>query len=50
MYNYKRPVFETILKRILEKRRFIRVLAGPRQVGKKTLARQAIENCDLPSH
>ena len=50
MDNYKRPVFETILKRILEKRRFIQVLAGPRQVGKTTLARQAIEDCDLPSH
>ena len=50
MDNYKRPVFETILKRILEKRRFIQVLAGPRQVGKTTLARQVIEKCDLSSH
>ena len=33
-----------------EKRRFIQALAGPRQVGKTTLARQAIEKCDLPSH
>ncbi len=50
MDNYKRAVFETILKRVLEKRRFIQVLAGPRQVGKTTLARQAIEKCGLPSH
>ena len=49
MYNYKRPVFKTILKRILEKRRFIQVLAGPRQVGKTMLATQAIEKCGLPS-
>ena len=50
MDNYKRPVFKTIIKRILEQRRFIQVLAGPRQVGKTTLARQAIEICGLPSH
>jgi len=50
MYKYKRSVFKTILKRILEKRRFIQVLAGPRQVGKTTLARQAMEKCALPSH
>lgn len=50
MSDYKRPIFETILKRILEKRRFMQVLVGPRQVGKTTLARQAIEQCGLPSH
>ena len=50
MDDYKRSVFEAILKRILKKRRFIQVLAGPRQVGKTTLARQAIEKCSLPSH
>jgi len=33
-----------------EKRRFIQALAGPRQVGKTTLAWQAIEKCGLPSH
>ena len=50
MDNYKRPIFDTILKRVLEKRRFMQALAGPRQVGKTTLARQAIEKCGLPSH
>ena len=50
MDNYRRPVFKIILKRVLEKRRFIQVLAGPRQVGKTTLARQALEKCGLPSH
>jgi len=50
MDNYKRPVFETILKRVLEKRRFMQVLTGPRQVGKTTLARQAVEECGLPWH
>ena len=50
MDNYTRPVFQTILKRVREKRRFMQALAGPRQVGKTTLARQAIEKCGLPSH
>ena len=49
MDNHKRPVFETILRRILEKRRFMQALAGPRQGGKTTLVRQAIEKCGLPS-
>ncbi len=48
--QFKRPVFNAILKRISEKRRFIQVLAGPRQVGKTTLARQVLKDFDLPSH
>ena len=34
---YKRPIFQKIIKRLQEKRRFIQVLAGPRQTGKTTL-------------
>ena len=37
---YSRPIFQMIEKRVAEPRRFIQVLAGPRQVGKTTLARQ----------
>jgi len=48
--EFKRAVFGDISKRIEEKRRFIQVLAGPRQVGKTTLARQLIQQCGLPSH
>jgi uncharacterized protein len=48
--RFKRPIFNDILKRIREKRRFIQVLAGPRQVGKTTLARQVLQECGLPSH
>jgi len=48
--QYKRPIFGNILKRIQEKRRFIEVLAGPRQAGKTTLARQVLQECGLPSH
>jgi predicted AAA+ superfamily ATPase len=48
--EFKRPVYHEILKRIKEKRHFIQVLAGPRQVGKTTLARQVMEDCGLPVH
>ncbi len=47
---YNRLVFKEILNRLKEPRRFIQVLTGPRQVGKTTLARQAIEALKLPSH
>lgn len=43
MPAYTRPILDTLLKRLTEPRRFIQVLAGPRQVGKTTLARQAME-------
>jgi predicted AAA+ superfamily ATPase len=47
---FKRPVYETLYKRLNEKRRFIQVLFGPRQTGKTTLARQLIDTVDIPSH
>jgi len=47
---FRRPVFDTLLARAKEPRRFIQVLAGPRQTGKTTLARQLLEAADLPSH
>jgi hypothetical protein len=47
--TYRRPVFNRILARIRERRRFMQVLAGPRQVGKSTLARQVIEASGLAS-
>ncbi|MDR1174030.1 MAG: ATP-binding protein [Treponema sp.] len=43
MAEYKRPQLETLRKRILSKRRFIQVIAGPRQVGKTTLVQQLID-------
>jgi hypothetical protein len=48
--EYKRPIYGKILKRINEKRLFIQVLAGPRQVGKTTLARQIINDYKSPIH
>ena len=46
----KRPVFDQILQRLREPRKFIQVLLGPRQVGKTTLALQAADELQKPSH
>ena len=46
---YTRTIYHTLLKRVSEKRRFIQVLAGPRQTGKTTLAHQLLEKTQLPS-
>jgi uncharacterized protein len=42
-------LFNAICQRITEPRRFIQVLAGPRQTGKTTLARQAMAECAIPA-
>jgi uncharacterized protein len=47
---FKRDAFQTLLSRLREPRRFIQVLAGPRQVGKTTLARQVMEAGGFLSH
>ena len=46
---YKLPVVATILSRISEPRLFIQVLTGPRQVGKTTAIRQALDLTKVPS-
>jgi predicted AAA+ superfamily ATPase len=46
----RKSIHDTLLARLSEKRRFIQVLAGPRQVGKTTVARQVMEKLDLPCH
>ncbi len=43
-----RQQYHTLRDRILEPRKFIQVLAGPRQVGKSTLAKQVIDSINLP--
>lgn len=48
--GFRRPLFQTVLARTSEPRRFIQVLAGPRQAGKTTLARQVMQALSLPSH
>jgi uncharacterized protein len=47
---YRRPIFDDIVERTEEPRRFIQVLAGPRQVGKTTLARQVMAAIGIPGH
>jgi predicted AAA+ superfamily ATPase len=44
----ERQQLPQLVERLHEPRRFIQVVAGPRQVGKTTLARQAAEACGLP--
>ena len=48
--TYKRPIYQVLLERLEEPRRFMQVLAGPRQVGKTTLVQQVLENLQIPSH
>lgn len=47
---YKRPIYQKILSRIKGSKGFMQVLAGPRQVGKSTLAHQIKDTISFPSH
>ena len=47
---FKRPVFDVLFARLKEPRRFMQVLAGPRQVGKTTLAKQVMAAMAGPAH
>lgn len=46
--KYKRPLLKTLIRRLSEPRRFMQVLAGPRQTGKTTLALQAMNEVHVP--
>jgi len=50
MKTFRRNMFHTLLARMKEPRRFLQVLAGPRQVGKTTLAGQVAEEMSIPVH
>ncbi len=45
---YTRPQAVTLARRLAEPRRFIQVVAGPRQVGKTTLVQAVVESSGLP--
>ena len=45
---YQRPQIAVLLEHLKEDRRFIQVVAGPRQVGKSTLVQQATASLDVP--
>ncbi|HVO09090.1 MAG TPA: ATP-binding protein [Burkholderiaceae bacterium] len=46
--TYERPQSVLLARRLAEPRRFIQVLAGPRQVGKSTLVGQVLGRADAP--
>jgi hypothetical protein len=46
----RQTLHNELLKRLKEKRRFLQVLAGPRQAGKTTLVRQVMAASHLPAH
>jgi predicted AAA+ superfamily ATPase len=39
----RKTIHKTLLSRLNERRKFVQVLVGPRQVGKTTLVRQVME-------
>lgn len=45
---FKRSHFQELTKRLLEPKRFIQVISGPRQVGKTTLVQQVLDEIKLP--
>jgi predicted AAA+ superfamily ATPase len=45
----RRIIHDKLLARLKEKRRFVQVLAGPRQVGKTTLVRQVMAVAKIPA-
>ena len=47
---YTRNMTGIVNRRLAEKRHFIQVILGPRQVGKTTAIEQVIKNIKVPSH
>ena len=45
---YKRAEYRTIKSRLEERRKFIQVVMGPRQVGKSTVVKQVLGDLDTP--
>ncbi|MCF6271484.1 MAG: ATP-binding protein [Melioribacteraceae bacterium] len=50
LIKYQRPTIKTLEKRLSEKRKYIQLLAGPRQVGKTTLISQYIKTAKAPTY
>ncbi|MGM9737728.1 MAG: AAA family ATPase, partial [Candidatus Cryptobacteroides sp.] len=46
--EYIRKQFGILKERILESRKFMQVVAGPRQVGKSTLVLQVLNELSIP--
>jgi uncharacterized protein len=47
---FKRQQYSILLKRLTEPRRFLQIIAGPRQVGKTTMVSQVLDSFSKPSH
>ncbi len=47
--TFIRPQSAELLRRLAEPRRFLQVVAGPRQVGKTTLVQQVLPTCGRPA-
>lgn len=48
--EFKRDITSKILARLVEERRFIQVITGPRQVGKTTAVLQILLDSGIPHH
>ena len=48
--SYERPLVSVLLKRMKEPRSRIQMLIGPRQTGKSTAIRQALQKVSIPVH
>lgn len=46
---FERPYLETVKERVEEKRKFIQVILGPRQVGKTTMITQLLSKLTVPN-
>jgi predicted AAA+ superfamily ATPase len=46
---FERPYLETVKERVEEKRKFIQVILGPRQVGKTTMITQLLSKLAIPN-
>ncbi len=46
--SFTRPYASELARRLREPRRFINVVAGPRQVGKTTLVQRVVDDCGRP--
>ncbi|MCL2604649.1 MAG: ATP-binding protein [Defluviitaleaceae bacterium] len=47
---YKRKLVAQLKERLIEPRRFIQIVVGPRQTGKTTAVIQALKDLDVPAH
>jgi Predicted ATPase (AAA+ superfamily) len=45
---YKRPVYQVLQQKLLQKRLFLQIISGPRQVGKTTLVQQVLAKLPFP--